>query len=682
LLTIHFHLNLFKTMYSVKTIAMAVLCTAAFSLRAQDSKPDTPDADLLYQEINEIVVTATGTPNPLSESPVQTEVITEKKMASMQASTVEELLTAFSPSVSIQPNIMGTHLSMNGLPNDFILILVDGQRMTGDFSGSVDLSRIDMDQVARIEIVKGAASALYGSDAMGGVINIITKKPVHNLQVSTAHKISAHGGFSSSNRVMFRKGSLQSTTGFTHKRTDGWQLSPYETKKGELVATEKMAMHPQEDYQVNQRFIYTLTPGIELNAKGSMYRRDLYRPVTHYSNGYRFDDHSLDGGLTFSLPQAQKIVATFSSQTFSYSKVFTAESGDFKPGDEDLSKLQRLNNARLVTQLNPTDNQRLILGAEWLGHFMESPNLPKQADQRTGTTRNDELAVWVQEEWQALPLLDLVIGFRHNYHFEYGHHSAPKLALQFKPGRLRLRANIASGYKTPSLLQLYYSTITSRGLQTFGNQSLKPETGMYSSLSAEYVSPLFTASITGYYNDIRNLIELELLTDPLTEAEEAQGIKSQKRYTNLGETYTRGIDCLAEVRPGFGFRSSLGYSYTHARGRVSGDEPFLPLEKISEHAATFQLGWEQLFGDYLLNLMLNGRFEDEKYFADGNTIPYQQWDFNTHQVFRQFKTMDLSLGAGIRNLFDETDNSPFGSNYATIDPGRRVYLSLKLDFKL
>ncbi|MCA1744786.1 MAG: TonB-dependent receptor plug domain-containing protein, partial [Bacteroidales bacterium] len=230
----------------MKTIAMAVLCAAAISLRAQDKKPDTTDAELLYQEINEIVVTATGTPNPLSDSPVHTEVISEKKIASLQAASVEELLTAFNPSFSTQPNVMGTNLSMNGLPNDFILILVDGQRMTGDFSGSVDLSRIDMDNVARIEIVKGAASALYGSDAMGGVINIITKKPVHDLQVSTSNKMSAHGEFSSSNWVMFQQGALKSTTGFTHKRTDGWQLSPYETSKDELVATKKMAMHPQE----------------------------------------------------------------------------------------------------------------------------------------------------------------------------------------------------------------------------------------------------------------------------------------------------------------------------------------------------------------------------------------------------------------------------------------------------
>src|SRR5690554_1565855 len=265
-------------MQTFKMLALAVLCAIANKSQAQNIGPNPP-AGLINHELNEVVITGTSTPHALSESPIQTEVLTRQKIETLQVASLEDALSMLSPSFSTQPNVMGNNLSMNGLSNDYILILVNGRRVIGDFSGSVDLSRIDMDNVARIEIVKGAASALYGSDAMGGVINIITKKPVHDLQVSSSNKISAHGELCSSNVVMFKQGVLKSTTGFTHKRTDGWQLSAYETNKDELVATKKMAMHPQEDYQVNQSFAYTLTPGIELTAKGSIYQRELYRPV-------------------------------------------------------------------------------------------------------------------------------------------------------------------------------------------------------------------------------------------------------------------------------------------------------------------------------------------------------------------------------------------------------------------
>lgn len=636
----------------------------------------------LTHSLDEVVVTGTGTPHRLKDSPIQTEIINAKTVKTLHNPNLENVLMNISPSFSTQPNMMGSNLSMNGLANDYIVIMVDGQRLTGDFSGNIDFNRINLDNVERIEVVKGASSALYGSDAMGGVINIITKTPMHKAQISSTNLTSAHGEFSSSNNLFLNFGKIKSTSGFSKKSTDGYQLSPYEISGDELVETKKVAMYPQDDYSVSQKISYALSSKSEIYAEGGLYHRDLLRPIDHYDTDYRFDNHNYGGGVRYKLPKEQLLEASFASQTFSYSRVFIKESGDFKPGDEDLSKLQRYNNGKVQALLKPAKNHTIVVGSEWIENFMESPNLPKNSDEKTGTEKANEFGIWLQEEWRATDKLDVVGGVRHNYHQEYGHRSAPKFAIQYKPGPVRIRANVASGYKTPNLLQLYYSTITSRGVQTFGNTEMKPETGTYTGLSVEYAQKLFSASVTGYYNDIKNMIALITLEEPLTDEERAAGIRSKRRYTNLGSTFTRGVDFIFDARLGYGFYTGGGYSYTHARGRVANDEPFTPLEKISENAATFRLGWDKNFRRYLLNANVNGRFEDEKFYADGNAKAYQQWDINTSHRLTHNRNADFTIGFGVRNIFDETDNSPFGSNYATIDPGRRFYVSLKLDLKM
>lgn len=666
-------------MQTFKMLALAVLCAIANKSQAQNIGPNPP-AGLINHELNEVVITGTSTPHALSESPIQTEVLTRQKIETLQVASLEDALNMLSPSFSTQPTVMGNNLSMNGLSNDYILILVNGRRVIGDFSGSVDLSRIDMDQVERIEIVKGAAAALYGSDAMGGVINIITRSQLINpLQGSSVNRISAFGTRSSSTSVQWQQEGFSSRTGFVFKTTDGWQLSPWELGKEEKVPTKKMAMHPQKDFRLDQHLAYNYK-NLEVQVGGALYQRELFRPTAHYSNDYRFDDHQWEAALNWQLARQQNLKLETTSQTFSYTKVFTQETDGFKQGVEDLSKLQRLNQLRLVAQLFPGEMQQLIIGAEWQGHHMESPNLPKTGVQRTGKVQKQELGLWIQEEWAALPQLDLVVGFRHSFHEDYGHHSAPKVALQYKPGPFRFRANVSAGYKTPTLLQLYYSALSSRGLQTYGNTELEPETGMYTSLSAEYVKTNFSLVLSGFYNDIRKMIELQLLDEVITESEYQQGIRNKKRYQNLGETYTRGVEAMTEWRPAQDFQLSLAYSYTHARGRSEAGAPYLPLPKISEHAATCRLGWNRTWQSYVLRLSLNGRYEGEKYFADGNSKAYQQWDLNSLHTFKKHPKLPLTLGVGIRNLFDQTDNSPFGSNYANIDPGRRLQLSIQIAF--
>jgi outer membrane receptor for ferrienterochelin and colicins len=149
---------------------------------------------------------------------------------------------------------MGHNLQINGLSNDFITILVDGKRMTGDIGGSNDLSRITMANVERIEVVKGASSSLYGSDAIGGVINIITKKNKQKVSFINNSYVSDYNTFNQDNILSFNQGRVSSKTHFSSQQSDGWKNSPYELDDDSLVISSTMTQNAFKTITLDQTF--------------------------------------------------------------------------------------------------------------------------------------------------------------------------------------------------------------------------------------------------------------------------------------------------------------------------------------------------------------------------------------------------------------------------------------------
>ena len=127
--------------------------------------------------LNPVVVTGSGHHQRLKSTATPVHVLSAQEIKEQGITTFDAALTRMMPQMSMAPNSMGTFLRMNGLGNKYILILVNGQKLSGDISNNVDLNRINMSRVKRIEVLDGAASSLYGSDAIAGVINIITDQP-------------------------------------------------------------------------------------------------------------------------------------------------------------------------------------------------------------------------------------------------------------------------------------------------------------------------------------------------------------------------------------------------------------------------------------------------------------------------------------------------------------------------
>ncbi|MDE5786464.1 MAG: TonB-dependent receptor plug domain-containing protein, partial [Duncaniella sp.] len=133
--------------------------------------------DTISYTLNPLVVTGTGMHQRLKTTPVPVEVISGAELRAASLNDLQEALTMMIPSLSFSPSAMGSYLRMNGLSNRHVLILVNGKKLIGDISGNVDLGQLDTNLIERVEVLNGAASTLYGADAVGGVINIIMKAP-------------------------------------------------------------------------------------------------------------------------------------------------------------------------------------------------------------------------------------------------------------------------------------------------------------------------------------------------------------------------------------------------------------------------------------------------------------------------------------------------------------------------
>lgn len=161
------------------------ICSTISNLYSQNSQEDTL---VNVFDLDETVVTATRTEKKLKNVPILTQVITSKQIEARSITDVRGLLEQEVPGLNFQEVGFGASIDIQGLGAKHILFLIDGERIAGENDGNIDYSRINVYDIERIEIVKGAASALYGSQAMGGVINIITKQAKEKYELSADFK--------------------------------------------------------------------------------------------------------------------------------------------------------------------------------------------------------------------------------------------------------------------------------------------------------------------------------------------------------------------------------------------------------------------------------------------------------------------------------------------------------------
>ena len=678
---------------------MVCLLSAGMVTQAQIHKNDSSMTSRTYN-LNPVVVTGSGHHQRLKSTATPVHVLSSQEIRKQGITTFDDALTRMMPQVSMAPNSMGTFLRLNGLGNKYILILINGQKLSGDISNNIDLNRINMSRVKRIEVLDGAASSLYGSDAIAGVINIITDQPTDaEISITNDTKVSGHGVLTESVGLDIYKGGFGSYTSFTHDRADSYQNNPLEYVKGSDTETQATIAPFFTGYRssiISQKFTYTPTRHLALNAGLDYSYKMTDRPEsredipggTDYEMRYKGFRWNIGGIYKFN--NRNSIQADFTVDRFRYGKEYDVATKDYAVGDYVQSKKQRSLEGQVKAILGFSKNSTTIFGADWHKDYLTASS--GNIDQHVYN-----IAAYAQHEMKCFKDFTATLGLRLTHHETFDLHLTPKVALMYAPGDFRFRATYSAGFRAPGLDELYYHYFSvNRGKPQiiFGNHDLSPEKSHYFSLNAEYRTQFIAVSITGYLNRIKDMVvrknidvddvSLQRLRMEFPEMTDDQAAKLERYslYQNSDKGDVKGIQVNASANLFQGFNLSANYAYTYAR--TKSEEEWTLLERSIRHAATIAANYNHTWGRYRLNVNLNGRLQSKTYYPDYEDAPgFGVWNLYTTHTFDCARWAILEPSIGIDNLFDRVDRRIDSSNrkYALYSPGRMLVVGLKVKFK-
>ena len=677
----------------------AILLCAMQNMAAQSILKDEKELSLL---LNEVVVTGTGTEHYLKDAPVQTEVITGKALEQYQARSIDDLLSGLCPSLTFHDGDMGSHIQLNGLNNDYILIMINGKRMNGDIGGQNDLNQLNPDNIERIEIVKGAASSLYGSDAIAGVINIITKRNREKMEMTSTTRVGEHGDVRESVSFGITLGKLKSVTGVNFRHTDGWRNTDREWYQNQLQSgTTTMTTNRSTNYTVSEQLEWQANRKLTLTAEAIFYQRWVMRshgPLKYVPNDFYYNNHTYAAGAKYKLGTRNYLTADITYGRYGYFYDYKRNEYTDYYLDNDRhqhvtfyagQRIKQSIQQQVQTQVKGVfyfgERHILNAGVEYLYDKLESPHRIENGNKASVYS----LAAYAQEEWSATDHFILTAGVRGTQHKETGLNLSPKISALCKVGSdFNLRASYAMGYKSPTIKELYYnySGVIGGGSLTayHGNTGLKPQTSQYASTGIEYVGKKFQASLTGYVNRIRNMIELVEIN--VTPEEEMLEIQKSKEYRNLTKARIYGADLTFSYRPTRNVTVGGGYSYADPKAQYSGKGAdymkYIPIDATSNHNATLNASWRHTWNRYQLGIDAYGRYQSLRHYVnDNNADGFQTWRINTAHSLLKMKMWTLTMNVGVDNVFNYVDRTPFGRNRATGTPGRNFYASVLVKFK-
>jgi outer membrane receptor for ferrienterochelin and colicins len=560
---------------------MLLVLTAGTALAQAPSSPraaDTTTADSLWQVgLDSVVVTATRSERKTGEVGVPVSVIGKAEIASRGAPRLSNLL-ADEPGLTVTSD-HGSGLRMRGLGPDYTLILIDGEAVIGRTAGTLDLERLTTANVERVEVVRGPTSSLYGSEALAGVVNLITGRSNQPLTAEVRSRYGTHSTVDLSARVEGQSGPWRGSVFVDRYRTGGYDLAPQTlspTRPGYV------------DYTAQARGQVDVSASTTLSLRGR-----LAAQSQAYTTG-------IDAGGSDEVPHTQrneqrdwnaaakvdqKLGATWRLTGTLYGAGYHTDQSLRRTDDGTLQNASALDQhhgeAEIVLRGTLGDAHLLTAGT---GATVASI----EADRKTGARLGG--FGFVQDEWDVTETLHVIGSVRLDGNSDYASRLSPKLAARYATSeRVSIRASIGSGYKAPAFRQLYLDfTNPQAGYSVFGVTEVQAglgrleEQGQIEALFrdpnalGDPLSPetswAFNTGLTvtlwdgatlrldAYHNEVSNLIDTEAV------ARKTNG-QSVFTYVNRNEVFTRGAEARLTLRPTSALRVQLGYDYLEAKDR-------------------------------------------------------------------------------------------------------------------
>lgn len=644
------------------------------------------------QTLNEVVITAQYAPNSPEKAVHRIRIIDRKKIDALGAQNLQDALTNELNIRLSQDNILGSSMSLQGISGENVKILVDGVPIIGRQNGNVDLSQINLNTIERIEIVEGPLSVNYGTNALAGTINLITKKSIKkNIEAGLNTYYESLGKYNISVR-----------TGFHHKNStlllsggrnyfDGWKEGEeltIGTKKTVADSSRFMSWKPKEQYFSELQYVHRIKD-LNLNYRGNFFTEKIYNrgyPRSPYGET-AFDDiyhtRRIDNAffITGKLNKHHNLqwMAAYNNYTRTKNTWFKdlttlEQTLTENPSDQDTSKFGLLNSRGSLS----TSKDSSWINYE-LGYDVNiETTLGKRIEGQE--QKISDYALFGSAELVAFKHLIVRPGLRYAYNTVYHSPLVPSVNLKYQWKDINLRGSWATGFRAPSLKELYFYFVDINH-NIVGNTNLKPEYANNYNLSAQYTHTfkkwVFKTETSLFYNHIQNLITL------------AQVTGTEYTYINIGVHQTRGIQVNTEwaVRH---LKISFGGVYTGRYNQLS----------ETENVTSFSYSPEWRTGIFYeikkWQVTLAG------FYKYTGKLPafYVDADNNIHQVFMDpYHTADASasvwcwkkrikLGLGCKNLFNVRYVRSFvtgqahndGGNSSPVAMGRSYFVQVEFNF--
>ncbi|CQR72757.1 Colicin I receptor precursor [Sporomusa ovata DSM 2662] len=607
-------------------------------------------------ELDEIVVTATRTEQSVKETPASVQVISRKNIETMGAqSVVAALKLALNLNLS-EAGMTGKQVSLRGMNTNQSLILIDGRRLAGEDTGTTanfyELDRININNVERIEIVRGPVSSLYGSDALGGVINIIMRKP--EKQQSTI-------GLANSSRQ--QNASYHIDMGKQGKWA--WSLDTLFTDIKEVNRSDSTNMYgPRQFY--NFSGTYDLAADKKLDV--------FYERMSEHLKSDFSDDNSRDYytntrnsyGVTL---RGQTDRGNYELRTY-YNELEKNNDTVLASGTYSDFDRARYNtwviDGKNTTRLN--DKHVLTYGGEYRSNEYRGTRLEDNGDAASVITEHGiskaiseksvkYQAAYVQDEWKLSDKLLLIPSLRYDDSDKFEDSLSPKLGMTYKvASNFRLKTNFGKGFKAPSISELYmkmtHRPIPAMTVIVSGNPNLKPEKSTSYDISLEGESGANFGKVTYFDNDVNDLIDTQT-----TRA----GMVYTSKYVNVDKAKIKGWEL--EGGRHLSDRFTLKTAYTHLDARNAKTNEFLDSRAKnrysvqlhyddSQNSGVSSILWQEWVRDY--------RYSDVDY--SYNTLNFtinKKWN----ECYSTYFGVDNILDKKIDELVLEGRLWRFGMNY-------------------
>lgn len=576
-------------MRSACFIFLLLICSAITGFSQSTETSDT----LKTQQLDEVVVTATRNERTVGALPMPVTLVKKEMIKSMGSVRLNDVLTEQTGLVVVpQINGQGNGIQVQGFDPDYTLILVDGEPIVGRYTGSLELSRLSVGNIKQIEIVKGPSSSLYGSDALAGVINIITERPVSNqaeLSIRTG-AIAARGKYI--DLTDSKTTDINASGSIVHKNlgvylfgngriSDGYDLSP--ANSGKTVS-------PFTNYTLGTKINYSLSTKTDVSLAARYFSEVQNYGFSVLSNGNSIPttgqgdvkDWSINPIISHRVNSNLKLTARYYTTHYSTNTELKRIS-DSQVTYTDNFK-QSFSRYELIGEYAIDDKNTLTTG---IGHVGESVVTSRYNDQLERAQQTDY--AFLQYEILPTKSITIVSGLRYDNNSVFGNQLSPKFSARYEINKsITVKGSFGLGFKSPDFRQLYlnfanqaagyivlgtevisskFKEYEAQGLIVPGSvdltqfTGLKPERSISFNLGGDVkLTEQLNLSANVFYNLVDNLIDSRIVTTNTLG-------KNIFSYVNVNKAVMKGIESDITYRFSSLLSLSVGYQLLYAFDR-------------------------------------------------------------------------------------------------------------------